>query len=116
MKSRHERLAEIMLSFKQRLYNINLFANTLRAADGRSILPAAEAGLRLPILLNTNAYTPGVLRLLEDLGYYLPILIRGGDAATLFEGPAIRTCASRRRRDVPQWRRTRFDEDVVQRG
>jgi putative pyruvate formate lyase activating enzyme len=74
----HERLAEIMLQLQQRgCHNINFVSPTHFAPQmARSILLAARAGLRLPIVYNTNAYdSVAVLRLLEGIvGVYLPDL------------------------------------------
>lgn len=74
----HERLAEIMLELQERgCHNINFVSPTHFAPQmARSILIAAERGLRLPIVYNTNAYdAAAVLRLLEDVvDIYLPDL------------------------------------------
>src|ERR687886_706099 len=74
----HERLAEIMLELQARgCHNINFVSPTHFAPQmARSILLAAEKGLRLPIVYNTNAYdSTEVLRLLEGVvDVYLPDL------------------------------------------
>jgi putative pyruvate formate lyase activating enzyme len=74
----HERLAEIMLELQERgCHNINFVSPTHFAPQmARSILIAAEKGLRVPIVYNTNAYDAvSVLSLLEDVvDVYLPDL------------------------------------------
>src|SRR6266576_4148848 len=81
----HERLAEIMLELQTRgCHNINFVSPTHFAPQmARSILLAVEAGLKLPIVYNTNAYdSVEVLQLLEDIvGVYLPDLKYSGDEA-----------------------------------
>lgn len=72
----HERLAEMMLELQARgCHNINFVSPTHFAPQmARSILIAAEQGLRVPIVYNTNAYdSVEVLRLLENVvDIYLP--------------------------------------------
>src|SRR5437867_5011153 len=74
----HERLAEMMLELQMRgCHNINFVSPTHFAPQmARAILIAAEQGLRLPIVYNTNAYdSVEVLRLLDGLvDVYLPDL------------------------------------------
>jgi putative pyruvate formate lyase activating enzyme len=74
----HERLAEMMLELQERgCHNINFVSPTHFAPQlARAILLAAEAGLRLPIVYNTNAYDSlEVLRLLDGIvDVYLPDL------------------------------------------
>jgi putative pyruvate formate lyase activating enzyme len=74
----HERLAEMMLELQTRgCHNINFVSPTHFAPQmARAILLAAEQGLRLPIVYNTNAYdSVEVLRLLEGIvDVYLPDL------------------------------------------
>jgi putative pyruvate formate lyase activating enzyme len=81
----HERLAEIMLELQARgCHNINFVSPTHFAPQmARSILIAAELGLNLPIVYNTNAYdSVEVLRLLEGIvGVYLPDLKYAEDEA-----------------------------------
>ena len=78
----HERLAEMMLELQERgCHNINFVSPTHFAPQmARSILLAAQRGLRLPIVYNTNAYdSVEVLRLLEGLvDVYLPDLKYAG--------------------------------------
>jgi putative pyruvate formate lyase activating enzyme len=74
----HERLAEMMLELQARgCHNINFVSPTHFAPQmARAILLAAEKGLRLPIVYNTNAYdSVEVLRLLDGIvDVYLPDL------------------------------------------
>jgi putative pyruvate formate lyase activating enzyme len=79
----HERLAEMMLELQARgCHNINFVSPTHFAPQmARAILNAAEQGLRLPIVYNTNAYdSVEVLRLLDGIvDVYLPDLKYAGD-------------------------------------
>ena len=81
----HERLAEMMLELQAKgCHNINFVSPTHFAPQlARSVLIAAEAGLNLPIVYNTNAYdSVEVLRLLEGIvGVYLPDLKYAEDEA-----------------------------------
>lgn len=74
----HERLAEMMLELAGRgCHNINFVSPTHFAPQmARGILLAAERGLRLPVVYNTNAYdSVEVLRLLDGIvDVYLPDL------------------------------------------
>jgi putative pyruvate formate lyase activating enzyme len=74
----HERLAEMMLELQDRgCHNIGFVSPTHFAPQmARGILIAAEKGLRLPIVYNTNAYdSVEVLRLLDGIvDVYLPDL------------------------------------------
>ena len=74
----HERLAEMMLELQERgCHNIGFVSPTHFAPQmARAILIAAENGLRLPIVYNTNAYdSTEVLRLLDGIvDVYLPDL------------------------------------------
>jgi putative pyruvate formate lyase activating enzyme len=74
----HERLCEMMLELQAKgCHNINFVSPTHFAPQmARAILLAAERGLRLPIVYNTNAYDSlEVLRLLEGIvDVYLPDL------------------------------------------
>ncbi len=78
----HERLAEIMLELQARgCHNINFVSPTHFAPQmARAILLAAEQGLRLPVVYNTNAYdSVAVLRLLDGIvDVYLPDLKYAG--------------------------------------
>jgi putative pyruvate formate lyase activating enzyme len=74
----HERLAEMMLDLQSRgCHNINFVSPTHFAPQmARGILMAAERGLHLPIVYNTNAYdSVAVLKLLDSIvDIYLPDL------------------------------------------
>src|SRR5215216_642005 len=74
----HERLAEMLLELQSRgCHNINFVSPTHFAPQmARSILLAAQKGLRLPIVYNTNAYdSVAVLQLLDGIvDIYLPDL------------------------------------------
>jgi putative pyruvate formate lyase activating enzyme len=74
----HERLAAMMLELQAReCHNIGFVSPTHFAPQmARAILIAAENGLRLPIVYNTNAYdSVDVLRLLDGIvDVYLPDL------------------------------------------
>jgi putative pyruvate formate lyase activating enzyme len=74
----HERLAEMMLELQGRgCHNIGFVSPTHFAPQmARAILMAAENGLRLPIVYNTNAYdSVEVLKLLDGIvDIYLPDL------------------------------------------
>ncbi|HVS81658.1 MAG TPA: radical SAM protein [Pyrinomonadaceae bacterium] len=74
----HERLAEMMLELQARgCHNINFVSPTHFAPQmARAILIAAERGLCLPVVYNTNAYdSVDVLRLLDGIvDVYLPDL------------------------------------------
>ncbi|HVF28861.1 MAG TPA: radical SAM protein, partial [Pyrinomonadaceae bacterium] len=74
----HERLAAMMLELQAKgCHNINFVSPTHFAPQmARAVLLAAEGGLRLPIVYNTNAYdSVEVLRLLEGIvDIYLPDL------------------------------------------
>lgn len=74
----HERLAEMMLELQNRgCHNIGFVSPTHFAPQmARAILIAAEKGLNLPIVYNTNAYdSVEVLRLLDGIvDVYLPDL------------------------------------------
>jgi putative pyruvate formate lyase activating enzyme len=81
----HERLAEMMLELQARgCHNINFVSPTHFAPQmARAIMLAAEQGLRLPIVYNTNAYdSVEVLKLLDGIvDVYLPDLKYAEDEA-----------------------------------
>jgi putative pyruvate formate lyase activating enzyme len=81
----HQRLAEMMLELQSRgCHNINFVSPTHFAPQmARSILLAAEKGLQVPIVYNTNAYdSVEVLKLLENVvDIYLPDLKYASDDA-----------------------------------
>lgn len=74
----HERLAEMMLELQERgCHNVGFVSPTHFVPQmARSILLAAEKGLKVPIVYNTNAYdSVEVLRLLDGIvDVYLPDL------------------------------------------
>ncbi len=81
----HEQLAEMMVELQSRgCHNINFVSPTHFAPQMcRSIYLAAEMGLNVPIVYNTNAYdSVEVLRLLAGIvDIYLPDLKYAGDEA-----------------------------------
>src|SRR2546423_4560680 len=81
----HERLAEMMLELERTgCHNINFVSPTHFAPQmARAILIAAQRGLRLPIVYNTNAYdSVEVLKLLDGIvDVYLPDLKYADDEA-----------------------------------
>src|ERR1700755_1966914 len=81
----HERMAEMMLELQRTgCHNINFVSPTHFAPQmARAILIAAEQGLRLPIVYNTNAYdSVEVLKLLDGIvDVYLPDLKYAEDEA-----------------------------------
>ena len=92
----HERLAEMMLELQERgCHNIGFVSPTHFAPQmARAILIAAENGLRLPIVYNTNAYdSVEVLRLLDGIvDVYLPDL-KYADSDAGFQFSKIRDYA-----------------------
>lgn len=89
----HERLAEIMLELQARgCHNIGLVSPTHFAPQMvRAILIAAENGLRLPVVYNTNSYdSVEVLRLLDGIiDVYLPDL-KYADSTAGFQFSKVR--------------------------
>jgi len=81
----HERLAEMMLELQTRgCHNLNFVSPTHFAPQmARAILIAAEKGLQLPIVYNTNSYdSVEVLKLLDGIvDVYLPDLKYAEDEA-----------------------------------
>src|SRR5215203_15045 len=92
----HERLAEMMLELQERgCHNIGFVSPTHFAPQmARAILIAAEQGLRLPIVYNTNAYdSVEVLKLLDGIvDVYLPDL-KYADSDAGFQFSKIRDYA-----------------------
>ena len=121
----HERLAEMMLELQARgCHNINFVSPTHFAPQmARAILIAAQGGLRLPIVYNTNAYdSVEVLRLLDGIvDVYLPDLKYAGDDEG-FLYSKVRSYASVSRAALIEMHRQMsselvFDESgVLQRG
>ena len=81
----HERLAEMMLELQAKgCHNINFVSPTHFAPQmARAVLLATQAGFRLPVVYNTNAYdSVAVLKLLEGIvDVYLPDLKYAEDEA-----------------------------------
>jgi len=111
----HERLAEMMLELQARgCHNINFVSPTHFAPQmARAILIAAEKGLHLPIVYNTNAYDSlEVLRLLDGIvDVYLPDLKYAEDEAG-FLYSKVRSYASVSRAALTEMYRQMSDELV----
>jgi putative pyruvate formate lyase activating enzyme len=109
----HERLAEMMLELQSRgCHNINFVSPTHFAPQmARAILLAAEQGLRLPIVYNTNAYdSVEVLRLLDGIvDVYLPDLKYAEDESG-FLYSKVRSYASVSRAAIKEMYRQMGDE------
>jgi putative pyruvate formate lyase activating enzyme len=107
----HERLAEIMLELQDRgCHNIGFVSPTHFAPQmARAIVIAAQQGLRLPIVYNTNAYdSVEVLKLLNGIvDVYLPDL-KYADADAGFQYSKIR--------DYPKFARAAIKEMHRQMG
>lgn len=107
----HERLAEMMLELQDRgCHNIGFVSPTHFAPQmARAILIAANRGLRLPIVYNTNAYdSVEVLNLLDGIvDVYLPDL-KYADADAGFQYSKIR--------DYPRFARAAIKEMHRQMG
>ena len=103
----HDQLAGMMLELQSRgCHNVNFVSPTHFAPQmARAILIAAESGLRLPIVYNTNAYdSVEVLRLLDGIvDVYLPDLKYAEDEAG-FLYSKVRSYASVSRA-APAWPR-----------
>src|SRR2546427_9219406 len=111
----HERLAEMMLELQaQGCHNLNFVSPTHFAPQmARAILIAAEKGLRLPIVYNTNAYDSfEVLKLLDNIvDVYLPDLKYAGDDEG-FLYSKVRSYASVSRAALREMHRQMGDELV----
>jgi putative pyruvate formate lyase activating enzyme len=111
----HERLAEMMLDLQARgCHNINFVSPTHFAPQmARAVLLAAERGLRLPIVYNTNAYdSVEVLRLLDGIvGVYLPDL-KYADSADGYTYSKVRGYTEHARRALAEMYRQTGDELV----
>lgn len=109
----HERLAEMMLELQERgCHNIGFVSPTHFAPQmARAILIAAENGLRLPIVYNTNAYdSVEVLRLLDGIvDVYLPDL-KYADADAGFQFSKIREYPKFARAAIKEMHRQMGDE------
>jgi len=109
----HERLAEMMLELQDRgCHNIGFVSPTHFAPQmARAILIAAEKGLRLPIVYNTNAYdSVEVLRLLDGIvDIYLPDL-KYADSEAGFQYSKIRDYPKFARLAIKEMHRQTGDE------
>jgi putative pyruvate formate lyase activating enzyme len=111
----HERLAEMMLELQTRgCHNINFVSPTHFAPQmARAVLLAAEQGLSLPIVYNTNAYdSVEVLKLLDGIvDVYLPDLkYAGNDDGFLYS--KVRSYASVSRAAIAEMFRQTGDKLV----
>src|SRR5688572_8321600 len=121
----HERLAEMMLELQERGCHIIGFVSPTHFVPqmARAILIAAERGLRLPIVYNTNAYdSVDVLRLLDGIvDIYLPDL-KYADSAEGFQYSKVRDYTLHARAAIKEMHRQmgdslEFDEDgLLRRG
>lgn len=111
----HERLAEMMLELQDRgCHNIGFVSPTHFAPQmARAILIAAENGLRLPIVYNTNAYdSVEVLKLLDGIiDIYLPDL-KYADSDAGFQYSKIRDYPIHARAAIKEMRR-QMGSDLV---
>ncbi len=111
----HERLAEMMLELQDRgCHNIGFVSPTHFAPQmARAILIAAEKGLRLPIVYNTNAYdSVEVLNLLDGIvDVYLPDL-KYADSDAGFQYSKIREYPQFARQAIKEMYRQMGDELV----
>jgi putative pyruvate formate lyase activating enzyme len=121
----HERLAEMMLELQDRgVHNIGFVSPTHFAPQmARAILIAAQQGLKLPIIYNTNAYdSVEVLKLLDGVvDVYLPDL-KYADSDAGFQYSKVRDYAEHARAAIKEMSRQMgtelvFDEDgMLRRG
>lgn len=111
----HERLSEMMLELQARgCHNIGFVSPTHFAPQmARAVLIAAENGLRLPIVYNTNAYdSVQVLRLLDGIvDVYLPDL-KYADPDAGFQYSNIRDYTLHARAAIKEMHRQTGDELV----
>ncbi len=111
----HERLAEMMLELQNRgCHNIGFVSPTHFAPQmARAILIAAENGLRLPIVYNTNAYdSVEVLRLLDGIvDVYLPDL-KYADSDAGFQYSKVRDYSIHARAAIKEMHRQMGDKLV----
>ncbi len=115
----HERLAEMMLELQNRgCHNIGFVSPTHFAPQmARAILIAAQNGLKLPIVYNTNAYdSVEVLQLLDGfVDIYLPDL-KYADSDAGFQYSKVRDYKEHARAAIKEMHRQmgeslRFDDD-----
>jgi len=108
----HERLAEMMLELQARnCHNINFVSPTHFVPQmARAILLAAQQGLHLPIVYNTNAYdSVEVLRLLDGIvDVYLPDLKYAENEAG-YEYSKVRNYTDHARRAITEMYRQTGD-------
>ena len=111
----HERLAEMMLELQDRgCHNIGFVSPTHFAPQmARAILIAAENGLHLPIVYNTNAYdSVEVLKLLDGIvDVYLPDL-KYADSDAGFQYSKVRDYKEHARAAIKEMHRQMGDELV----
>jgi putative pyruvate formate lyase activating enzyme len=111
----HERLAEMMLELQAKgCHNIGFVSPTHFAPQmGRAILIAAQNGLHLPIVYNTNAYDSiEVLKLLDGIvDVYLPDL-KYADSDAGFQYSKVRDYALHSRAAIKEMHRQMGDELV----
>lgn len=109
----HERLAVIMLELQERgCHNIGFVSPTHFAPQmARAIFIAAQNGLTLPIVYNTNAYDSAeVLRLLDGIvDVYLPDL-KYADSDAGFQYSKVRDYAEHARAAIKEMHRQMGDE------
>ena len=109
----HERLAEMMLELQGRgCHNIGFVSPTHFAPQmARAILIAAENGLNIPIVYNTNAYdSVEVLRLLNGIvDIYLPDL-KYADSDAGFKYSKVRDYKEHARAAIKEMHRQMGDE------
>jgi putative pyruvate formate lyase activating enzyme len=120
----HERLADMMLELQDRgCHNIGFVSPTHFAPQmARAILIAAEKGLTLPIVYNTNAYdSVEVLRLLDGIvDVYLPDL-KYADSDAGFQYSKVRDYTLHARTAIKEMHRQmgaslQFDENGLLRS
>jgi len=104
----HERLAEMMLELQDRgCHNIGFVSPTHFAPQmARAILIAAQRGLKLPIVYNTNAYdSVEVLKLLDGIvDIYLPDL-KYADSDAGFQYSKVRNYTEHARAAIKEMHR-----------
>jgi putative pyruvate formate lyase activating enzyme len=112
----HERLADMMLELQDRgCHNIGFVSPTHFAPQmARAILIAAQQGLKLPIIYNTNAYDAvEVLKLLDGIvDVYLPDL-KYADSQAGFEYSKVRDYATHSRSAIKEMSRQMGTELVL---
>jgi putative pyruvate formate lyase activating enzyme len=108
----HERLAEMMLELQDRgCHNIGFVSPTHFAPQmARAILIAAQNGLRLPIVYNTNAYdSVEIMKLLDGIvDVYLPDL-KYADSDAGFQYSKVRDYAIHSRAAIKEMHRQMGD-------